>query len=551
MNLGDYGERYLTEDKFIEFCKDCEIDKVYSNLDMDLLLDFEKANLFLPAFIITRSKAFIKWAELIGQNTDKAPPIKFASFVNIIDSFKYWHHNNQLFHPFDKKRDSPHLRIPTKHKYVNRVYKLKIGKRESKFRNNIRFYSYWQAYRLYEIISAYRLKYFTNIYHKKNSKPYYARHSVIQNIKSLQIPDVPKYVLKHYDLWENYFDFLSLYVQSIKNVHTVYFPAPKELLAKYNMSEDAYDNFIKHREKRIVNILVDKFILKEEDILSFLRFLVNEYFKFENDHQDKLLLSMKKDILYLLHFIKIKYNHELEYIYKKIGRVNSIWYKFPLEYIVEGKFALARERLYRGIKNEIEQQFKNTEITIDENAVERFIQYCKKNRFSTLYTAIYDVNWADRDYYSIINNMILLVINYERFLKSILKIDGKDSGSLHPIIQKYFSGSEILKYFPDGKKWKELTHTSREELYLKIKSIDQFYSKFNNNYANIVMNLSYVGVIRNYFAHYPNTISFFHLSPDDCFDKIMGAYWYAWFYAEKKYITNLKFETSEAKIKTN
>ena len=539
MNLSDYGERYLPEDKFIEFCKDCEIDKVYSNLDIDLLLDFEKANLFLPDFIITRSRAFIEWDELIGKNTDDVPPSKFASFVNIIDSFKYWHHNNQLYHPFDEKRNSPHLRIPKKDKYVNKVYKIKIGERELEFRNLIRFYSYWHAYVLYDLVNSFSLKCFSKIYRNKKVKSYYNWNLIVRSFKNIGIPENPDNTLRDYNLWTKYFDFLSFFIQAIKNCHTTYFPNPSEQLKRYSLSNEDYDNFISQREQQITFNSSAKFEITENEVFNFLKFLTNKYFEFDNDHRDKLLISMKKDILYLLHFIKLKYNYELEYIYKKIGTVSAVWYRHPLEFIVEGKFALARERLYRGIKNEIEQQFKNTDITIDENAVERFIQYCKKNQFSTLYTAIYDVNWADRDYYSIINNMILLVINYERFLKSILKIDGKDSGTLHPIIQKYFSGSEILKYFPDSKIWKALTHTSSQELYLKIKNIDQFYSKFNNSFANIVMNISYIGVIRNYFAHYPNTISFFHLSPDDCFDKIMGAYWYAWFYAEKKYVNNL------------
>ena len=539
MNLGNYGERYLSEDEFIEFCKDCEIDKVYSNIDMDLLLDFEKAKLFLPDFIITRTKAFIEWDELYSRNPEDTPPLKFDSIINFIDSFKHWHHNDPLFHPFDKKRISPNLRIPTKHKCINRVYKIKIRNRELKFRNNIRFYSYWHVYRLYEIISAYTLKYFTNIYHKKYLKPYYTNRSVIRNIKYLQKPDLPNYVARNYDLWANYFDFLSFYIQAIKNLHTVHIPSSKKLWFEMNMSDEDRAKFSEHQEQCIVYISSKKYYIEEKVLFDFLKFLVNKFFEFANNHQEKLCVSMKKDIIYLLHFIKLKYDYELEYIYKKIGRVHAIWYKFPLEYIVEGKFALARERLFRGIKNEIEQQFKDIEITIDENAVERFIQYCKKNKFSTIYTAIYDVNWVDRDYYSIINNMILLVLNYERFLKSILKIDGKDSKSLHPIVQKYFSGSEILKYFPNNKKWKELTHTSSEELYLKIKSIDKFSSKIKNEYANIVSNISYVGVIRNYFAHYNKIISFIHLSPDDCFDKIMGAYWYAWVYAEKKYINNL------------
>lgn len=550
MNLGDYGERYLTEDKFIEFCKDCEIDKVYSNLDMDLLLDFEKANLFLPAFIITRSKAFIKWDELIGQNTDKVPPIKFASFVNIIDSFKYWHHNNQLFHPFDKKRDSPHLRIPTKHKYVNRVYKIKIGKRESKFRNNIRFYSYWQAYVLYDLVNSFSLKCFSKIYRNKKVKSYYSWHLIVSSIKNIGIPKRPEHTLRDYNEWANYFDFLSFYIQALKNLRTVHIPSSKKLWLEFKMSDEERAKISEKQEMCIVNISTEKYFIEEKVLFDFLKHLVNKYFELENNHQEKLCVSMKKDIHYLLHFIKLKYDYELEYIYKKIGRVKSVWYKFPLEYIVEGKFALARERLYIGIKDEIEQQFKNTAITIDENTVERFIQFCKKNQFSTIYTAIYDVNWADRDYYSIINSMILLVINYERFLKSILKIDGKDSKTLHPIVMKFFSGSEILKYFPTKNKWGELTHTSNDELYIKIKIIDKFSSKIKNEYSNIVADIIYVGVIRNYFAHYNKTISFLHLSPDDCFDKIMGAYWYAWVYAEKKYSTNLKFEVLGGTIKT-
>ena len=539
MNLNEYGERYLQEKDFLTLCEDCEIKILNSSIDSKVLTEFEKLKALLPDFIIKKSKRFEEFCyrNNYDHNFNLVFPKKYLNLKENIEAYLYWHYNNQIFHPFDKKKISSFIRIPSRHRYNQGKFKINYEGETVTLERNLGFYSYWKIYPLFEMLDSCKLNYHINIFNEKTFRQFMKFHLPYKRIHRWSLPDNPKFIIDEYEKWFKYFDFLSFYVQAIRNIHTTYNPSPRSIYTLHNMEQEKYKLFMKERERKITQTTLIKYKIEESEVFNFLRFLIQKFFEFEKLSKEKLCTCIRNDIEYLIMFIRVSYGYDLECVYKRIGRVRSIIYLHPLEYIVEGKSALAREHLFRAIKEEVQRCFKEIDVPVEEQSVNRFIQFCKRNYLSTIYSAIYDVSWGKYEYNNIINNLTILAMNYERFIKTIYKTDmNKETETLLPSLRKYFNLPKLLHYILSGKKWPEMTKANNLDLASRIKSINIYIRMIPKEYQEITTTIFYIGVIRNYIAHYGDTISFRELAPEDCFNKIMGAFWFTWIYAEKNYL---------------
>jgi|GEM_PF-4391213 len=544
MSLTGYGERYLQERDFLTLCDNCEVKILSSSVDTEILKEFERLKILTPNFIINQPKCFVEnsYKENYDYNPDLILPPKYQRIKENIGQYLYWHLNNQIYHPFDKKKIPPFVRIPGKHAYLSGEFKISINGKSISLERNLRFYSYWKIYPLVDMINACTLQYYTNIFNDKNYKQLCRKTNSFPNqiVKRWLLPFSPKNILDEYEKWTKYFDFLSFYVQSFKNIHTTYNPIVKELLKIRRMKPEKYNMYIMYREKRVARIALKKFNIEEDKAFDFLKYLTHKYFEYKNQNKEKLSECIQKDVLYFIKFINTSWGYEHEYIFKKIGRVRTSWYFYPLEYIVEGKLALARQYIKREIEDASNRCFKEMQVPVEEQTIERFIKFCKRNYLSAIYSAIYDVNSGKQDYVSIINNLTLLAMNYERFIKSIYKLKATEgTNTLFPILKKYFKSSGLLRYIAENKIWSKMTEANNIELSSRIKIIEEHVKNIPVEYKEIISALFYTGVIRNYMAHYHDSISFIELSSMNCFNKIIGAYWYSWVYAEKNYTKNI------------
>jgi len=541
MNICGYGERYLTASKFINLCDELKIKKLGSSIKEDWLEFLEKNKILFPEF---RIKLPIEYARIIDEinytNPNKKIPPRWHSldsFIKYIDQWKFTYH---IFHPFDKDTKCTYLQTPLYSRF--RKWKTKPNKAKNSFSvdRQINYYSYWKAYYVYEITKACTCKYMINSFDIRNIKSL-IKHGINKKIiLSYNIPIYKQALINEIKSNVKMFNTLSFYIYSYKRSDNIPLWKFRDYLKLEGKSKKDFDDRNNYQKKRIALYIKSKFDVEKNETIEFLKYLTKKYFLYKEEHKEKLAGMIRNDIMYLIKFLSDVFNLSREVIIEGVGRIPESRFNKPLEFLLKGEIAEAKEELiknFRLILNEM------TFLKISIKDIIDFIKFCEENEYDYIYLVINRKYWGFNKYFDLIENLSAISLAFESYLRNILiktknyKTKTNNLKYFINVLEQFYKGEKWVCEMRD--KWQELTDTSYtlEENILRIK---KYYFRSFPEFNNIRKALLIAGATRTAIAHSAFEISFEKISINECFDNIFISIFYSWQYAKEKF-SFLKF----------
>ncbi|MBE0538997.1 MAG: hypothetical protein IH620_04745 [Ignavibacterium sp.] len=532
MSIPSYGKRLLETKNFLELCINLEIKPLDWRIEEDWLEYLEKEELLFPFYRIVFSK---KYATHIYKKRNylasEVPHkwVKINSFINLIEDET---NSLNVFNILDKnKYDYKFLQIPRESEFIKWNFKLSNKRYPELIKSQNNYYQHWQAYHLYEITKACSQQYLLNIFKEEctreifetglNPKKFY-RYTISRK----------HYQLEYFSEQQNLFDMLSFYVSSIYHCNQV----PFHMWLEYHNREYKFiQEFELNREVRIAKLTIKKYSLNLQMVIDFIKVLCSRYFVYEEDHLSKLVVMLKKDIEALCKLVEDGFGVSTLNLVRIIKKVREHYTSRPLEYVLRGEIASAKDNAFRSLKDIVGKTIKYQNYSITEEEVDEFLEFCDENSMGSIFLEINRFYWGSQSYFGIIQNLISLTMAFEGFLRIILQkslIDVKDDGLL-----------EVLKSFYKEATWySEFKNKNNREILNQEKdlvSITQEINKRNfhkvKSADTIIKVLYIVLALRNKIAHSPFNISFREKHPDLFKEQVIELIWFSWKYAKANF----------------
>jgi hypothetical protein len=247
---------------------------------------------------------------------------------------------------------------------------------------------------------------------------------------------------------------------------------------------------------------------------------------------------IKKDIGHMCKLLEDGFGIETVNLIKEVGRVSEHYYQKPLEYILRGEIAEAKENSYRSLKDIIGKTIKYPNYSITEEEVNEFLEFCDSNSMGSIFLEINRFYWGSQTYYGIIQNLISLTMAFEGFLRIILEKEQIkiNSNNLINVIRLFYENAIWIKEF----NWHFESINQKGSLETISNKIinHKFHEDISAN--EIIKTLYIVRALRNEIAHSPFNIRFEKIHPNFYKEKVIELIWYSWKFAKEKYPYALK-----------
>ncbi|MBV6419553.1 MAG: hypothetical protein DAHOPDDO_00776 [Ignavibacteriaceae bacterium] len=534
MAISEYGKRYFESEKFIEFCNHLEVKLLDWRMETEWLEHLEKEKLLFPRYRIVLPRNYSLYiSKRYYIPKEKLSP-KWLKIRTITDNIEEVEYSFNIFNILDKKKIAyKRLEIPKESRFRKWSYKFKDGKHEKDIYNLRNYFQHWQIYHLFELTMACTQYYLINVFNEnildERWKKGLNTKRIFRSPITFRFRDI-----NYFDENLKLFEMLSFYVSAIINCNTF----PLEKWREYDSLDEKFRYDLEHhRDRRIARITISKFNLNKQILIEFIKSLCNRYFIYEKEGMNKLIEMMKKDIGYMCRLLEDGFGFEIVNLIEEVGKVSEHYYQKPLEYILRGEIAEAKENAYRSLKDIIGKTIKYENL-ITEDEVNEFLEFCDSNSMGSIFLEINRFYWGSQTYYGIIQNLISLTMAFEGFLRIILekeqiKITGKN---LINVIRLFYENAIWIKEF--NRYFESINQKGGlEELSNKI--MNQKFHK-NNSDNEIIKVLYIVRAIRNEIAHSPFNIRFKKIHPNFYKEKVIELIWYSWRFAKEKYPYALK-----------
>jgi hypothetical protein len=260
---------------------------------------------------------------------------------------------------------------------------------------------------------------------------------------------------------------------------------------------------------------------------------------------DKLTLMLKKDIEYLCKLLEDGFGFSTLHLIGEIKRVREHYSQRPLEYILRGEIAKAKDNAFRSLRDIIGRTIKHQNLAVTELEVEEFLEYCDSNSMASIFLEINRFYFGSQNYYGIIQNLISLTMAYEGFLRILLeksKNSIKGDGLLE-VLKTYYKGAKWYSEFINADN-RKIMHQKKDLVSITFEIINHRFHK-DKSYDEIIKSLYILIILRNNIAHNPFNISFKKKHPDFYKEKIIELIWFSWQYAKTNFSCVAKHQRIE------
>lgn len=540
MSISSYGKRFLETEKFLDLCNNLDIEALDWRIEAEWLEYLEKEKLLFPFYRIVFSKSYATYFHKHRNYLDFEIPKKWAKFNSRVNLIEDEIDKIFVFNILDKKKfKNKFLQIPHLTEYIKWNYELHRKNFSEKIKKQNNYYQHWQIYHLYEVTKSCSQEYLLNIFREDYTLEIFEKGLNPKNFYRYTINRKhyhPEYFLNNTIL----FDMLSFYVSSIYHCNQV----PIHMWLEYHkLDENKLNAYELKREIRIAKCTIKKYNLDKQQIIDFIKMLSSRYFIYEADNMGKMNLMLKKDIEAMCKLLEDGFETPTENLIGIIKKVREHYTSRPLEYILRGEIAKAKDNAFRSLRNTVGKTIKYQHFTISEFEVEEFLEFCDSNSMASIFLEINRYYLGNQNYYSIIQNLIALAMIYEGFLRILLeksKITVEGNGLL-----------DALKYYYKDAKWysvfmnadnRKIMYQKKDLVSLTFEINNQKFHK-NNSYDEIIKSLYVLLLLRNNIAHNPFNISFKKKHPNFYKEKIIELIWFSWQYAKENFPLAIKTES--------
>lgn len=532
MSISGYGVRFLETEKFLELCNYLEVQTLNWKVEAEWLEYLEKEKLLFPLYRVVLPKSYATFIYRKYHLSKEDLPPKWQKIRTLTDQIEDSDHSSEIFNVLDKKRiKNKLLQIPIDSEFTEWNFKAPSKKYKIEINKQKNYYQHWQVYHLYELTMSCKQQYLINIFDEK----------ILAEIreKGLNPKKMFRYTIRHkYHQTEYYsenhilFDMLSFYVSGINKCNQIPF---HKWLDYHKMEEEYLHRFELDREIHIAKVTICKYKLNQEMIISFIKILCNRYFIYENEHMDKLILMLKKDVEFLCKLLEDGFGFSTLHLIGEIKRVHEHYSQRPLEYILRGEIAKAKDNAFRSLRDIIGKTIKHQNLAVTELDVEEFLEFCDSNSMASIFIEINRFYFGSQNYYGIIQNLISLTMAYEGFLRILLeksKNNIKGDGLLG-VLKSYYKGAKWYNEFinVDNRK---IMYQKKDLVSITFEIINHRFHN-DDSYNEIIKSLYILLILRNNIAHNPFNISFKKKHPNFYKDKIIELIWFSWQYAKNNY----------------
>lgn len=345
--------------------------------------------------------------------------------------------------------------------------------------------------------------------------------------------------LKYFSENQIMFDMLSFYVSSVRRCNSV--PLNK-WIEYHTIDEEVRHNFELLRENKIAKVTIARYSLKKETIIDFIKFLCNRYFFYENDNMNKIIVMVQKDIEHLCELLEHGFGISILNLIDEIGRVREHYSKKPLEYILRGEIASAKDNAYRSLRDIIGRTIKYQNFDLTEHDVNEFLEFCDSNSMGLILLEINRFYFGAQNYYGIIQNLISLTMAFEGFLRIILEkaqIIVTGDGMLE-VLKCYYKNAPWYSEFKN-KNNRRILYQKKDLVPLTLEITKKRFHKINSP-NEIIKTIYIVLALRNKIAHRPFKISFKEKHPSFYKEILIELFWYSWKYAKENFPIAIRFD---------
>lgn len=533
MNISGYGQRFLAQEKFLNFCKDLGIKLLSSNIEEKFLEFLEKEKILFPEYKLVLPVGYAKFLRDSDYQTRQNSIIKsqWKTIDQTREKIDDWHFTDDIFHPFDKHKITiKSVKAPEFSHFTAWNKKPKTGTDETKIPIQINYYPYWKAYYVYEIIEACTARFIVNSFSMAKVFKIWKEGLSSDLVKQYTLPFYSSSLKDDIIQNSGYFSMLSFYIQSVERTDMHSIDKCRNYLNLSPEAQDRYDKIIETQKIKIAHITKNKFNFSKSDMLRFTNLLCRKYFEYSARHMDKLSDMLNDDIRHITRLLISAYELSRREVIEEVGRVRGSHLKKPLEYILSDKLSEAKESAFFSFKDFTKSKY----ITLKEDEFDKFIEFCDDNYMESIYIDIHRLNFTSRNYYSITQNLFSLSLSLEGFLRTMLSVSNQAIPcNFKEILKSFFKDEKWWSIL--CKNWQTFTKIDNEfDLNFRIEQIlEQNFSK-KNKWDELIKTFLIVGVLRNNFAHSPFTVSFEKFHPTFYVEKIVEAIWFSWDYVFKK-----------------
>ena len=502
----------------------------------------EREKLLFPIYRIVLPKNYSTYISKRYYIPKEGLPLKWHKIRNLTDKIEDSEYSSDVFNVFDKKI-IPYkiLEIPKNSEFKKWSFKLPNKKYVTVICRQKNYYQHWQVYHLYELTKACTQQYLINVFDEKIFNEIHEKGLNSKKMFRYTI-DYKYFYLKFFIENHILFDMLSFYVSSLYKCNSV---PPHKLLEYWKIEEKVRKNFEIKREKRIAKITICKYDLKKETIIEFIKFLCNRYFFYENDHMNKLINMVQNDIEHLCKLLEDGFNISTIKLFDEIVRVREHYTRRPLEYILRGEIAEAKDNTFRSLRNIIGKTIKYENSIITEEDVNKFLEFCDTNSMGSIFLEIKRFYFGSQSYYGIIQNLISLTMAFEGFLRIILDIAqiNVSGDGLLEVLKSYYKDASWYSEFKN-KNNRNIVYQQKDLVPITLEILKKRFHKKDSS-DEIIKTLYIVLLLRNKIAHRPFNISFRDKHPSFFKEKVIELLWFSWKYANENFPLAIRFNESK------
>ncbi len=541
MSISGYGVRFLETEKFLELCNSLEIKALDWRMEDDWLEYIEKEKLLFPIYRLLFSKTYATFIYKNRNILKSEIPKKWIKVSSLVDQIAGENESLNVFNILDKgKSDYKSLQIPKSAAFLEWDFKLSNKKFPISIRRQNNYYQHWQVYHLYEITMSCNQQYLFNIFKEEYTKEIFENGLNPKKFFRYTISRKhyhPEYFSEHQDL----FDMLSFYVSSIYHCNQIPFHTWS---VYHNRAEKLIQEYELNREIRIAKLTIKKYDLNKQILIDFIKVLCSRYFMYEKDHMTELVVMLKKDIESLCKLLEDGFEISTVNLIGIIKKVREHYTRRPLEYVLRGEIAKAKDNAFRSFRDIVGKTIKYQNFTISELEVEEFLEFCDSNSMASIFLEINRYYFGSQNYYGIIQNLVSLTMTYEGFLRILLEKSNNSTinAGLLEVLKVFYKDAKWYGVFIDPEN-RKIMYQKKDLVSLTLEINTKRVHK-NNSYNEIINSLYILLVLRNVMAHNPFNVSFRNKHPNFFKEKIIELIWFAWQYAKANFPLAVKNEST-------